>query len=124
MADSKAGYSKAAKFYARVMIHGSMVDALRYYKSKVRESLYNNDWKKNMVNLNDVVNTYTPGVKGKAKGVKYKFENSRYIVVADMPSGYLRIYDKKAKSYTTANGTPSKDLRLTHFKIKKRKEMP
>ena len=79
MADSKAGYSKAAKFYARVMIHGSMVDALRYYKSKVRESLYNSDWKKNMVNLNDVVNTYTPGVNGKANGVKYKFENSRYI---------------------------------------------
>jgi len=123
MADSKAGYSKAAKFYARVMSHGSMLDAIRYYRSKLRESKFNENWKKHMVNLNDVVNKYTPGVKGKPKGVKYQFENANYIVKVDMPSGYLRIFDKKAGKYTTIDGTPTTDFESTHFKIMKRKEM-
>lgn len=123
MADSKEGYSKAAKYYARIMIHGSMLDAVRYYKSKLRESKFNENWKKHMVNLNDVVNQFTPGSKGKTKGVKYQFENSKYIVKVDMPSGYLRIYDKQAKEYTKIDGTPSPVREETHFKIMKRKEM-
>lgn len=96
-ADSKARYSQAAKHYARILIHSSMLDAIRYYRSKVRESKFNENWKKHMVNLNDVVNQYTPEVKGKPKGVKYQFENNKYIIKVDMPSGYLRIYDKKCK---------------------------
>lgn len=124
MADSKSRYSAAAKFYARVMAHGSMKDAIRYAKSKLRESKFNDNWKKHMVNLNDVVNNFTPGVKGKTKGVKYQFENANYIIKVDMPSGYLRIYDKKAKMYTRIDGTPSRSLEDTHFKIMKRKEMP
>lgn len=123
MADSKTGYSIAAKFYARIMSHGSMMDAIRYARSKLRESKFNENWKKHMVNLNDVVNQFTPGAKGKPKGVKYQFENANYIVKVDMPSGYLRIYDKKAKMYTKIDGTPSKTLEDTHFKIMKRKEM-
>lgn len=124
MADSKAGYSKAAKFYARIMIHGNMLDAIRYYKSKLREAKFNVNWKKHMVNLNDVVNKFTPGTKGRPKGVKYQFENNKYIIKVDMPSGYLRIYDKQAKMYTKIDGTPSGDREETHFKIMKRKEMP
>lgn len=124
MADNKARYSEAAKNYAKVMIHSSILDALRYYKSKLRESKFNENWKKNMVNLNDIVNQFTPGVKGKAKGVKYQFENKNYIIKVDMPSGYLRIFDKKAKMYTKMDGTPSTNFELTHFKIMKRKEMP
>ncbi|MDC7301115.1 hypothetical protein [Agathobacter ruminis] len=123
MSDSKAGYSIAAKFYARIMIHGNMLDAIRYYNSKIREEKYNKNWKKHMVNLNDIVNRFTPGAKGKVKGVKFVFENSNYIIKADMPSGYLRIYDKKAKMYTKIDGTPSRSLEETHFKIMKRKEM-
>lgn len=123
MADSKARYSQAAKYYARILIHSSMLNAIRYYRSKVRESKFNENWKKHMVNLNDVVNQYTPGVKGKPKGVKYQFENNKYIIKVDMPSGYLRIYDKSAKMYTKIDGTPSTDFELTHFKIMKRKEM-
>ena len=87
-----------------------MLDAIRYYRSKVRESKFNENWKKHMVNLNDVVNQYTPGVKGKPKGVKYQFENNKYIIKVDMPSGYLRIYDKSAKMYTKIDGTPSTDF--------------
>ncbi len=124
MADSKAGYSKAAKFYARIMIHGSMLDSIRYYKSKLREAKFNDNWKKHMVNLNEVVNQFTPGTKGKAKGVKYEFENTKYIIKADMPSGYLRIYDKNSRMYLRIDGTPSRSQEETHFKIMKRKEMP
>jgi len=124
MADSKSRYSAAAKFYAKIISHGSLLDALRYAKSKLRESLYNENWKKNTVNLNDIVNKFTPGAKGKAKGVKYEFENSNYIIKVDMPSGYLRIYDKHAKMYTKLDGTPSNLREETHFKIMKRKEMP
>lgn len=123
MADSKTSYSIAAKFFARVMSHGSMLDAIRYARSKLRESKFNENWKKHMVNLNDVVNQFTPGVKGKPKGVKFQFENANYIVKVDMPSGYLRIYDKKAKMYTKLDGTPSESREETHFKIMKRKEM-
>lgn len=64
MADSKADYAKAAKNYARHVIHYNMVDAMRYYRSKVRESQFNENWKKNMVNLNDIVQQFTPGAKG------------------------------------------------------------
>ncbi len=123
MADSKARYSAAAKFYARVMIHGSMLDAIRYYNSKLRESKFNENWKKHMVNLNEVVSRYTPGAKGKPQGVKYVFENSQYAIKVDMPSGYLRIYDKKRRMYTQLDGTPSHRQEDTHFKLLKRKEM-
>ena len=122
MSDSKAGYSKAAKFYARIMIHSSMLDAIRYYKSKLRESKYNSNWEKNKVNLNDVVSKFTPSKKGEAKGVKYVFKNANYTIKADMPSGYLRIFDNKAKKYVKLDGTPGTNEE-THFKIKKRREM-
>ena len=42
-------------------------------------------------------------IKGKTKGVKYQFENANYIIKVDMPSGYLRIYDKKAKATIVPN---------------------
>ncbi|SCY14261.1 hypothetical protein [Butyrivibrio sp. INlla14] len=122
MADSKSRYSTAARFYARVMIHGSMMDAIRYYKSKVREAKFNNNWKKNSVNLNDIVKQFTPGAKGSPRGVKYEFVGSRYIVKVDMPSGYLRIMDRKTKKYVKLDGTPGTNEE-THFKIYKRSEM-
>lgn len=122
MADSKTSYSIAAKFFARVMSHGSMLDAIRYARSKLRESKFNENWKKHMVNLNEIVDQFTPGVKGKRAGVKYQFENANYIVKVDMPSGYLRIWDKSLKSYIKLDGTPGNNEE-THFKVKKRKEM-
>ena len=123
MADSKSRYSAAAKFYARIMSHGSLLDAVRYAKSKLRESLHNETWKEHPVNINDIVNQFTPGVKGKPKGVKFEFENADYIIKADMPAGYLRIFDKHTNSTIMLDGTPSNDPEKTHFKILKRKEM-
>ena len=122
MADSKAQYSSNAKKYNKIIRHGNMLDAIRYAKSKERERQYNESWKRNSVNLNDVVNQFTPGAKGKAKGVKFQYENSRYIVKADMASGYLRIYDKSIKKYVKLDGTPG-TKEETHFKILKRSEM-
>lgn len=123
MADNKAAYSVAAKFYARLMIHGNMADAIRYYRSKLRELKFNHIWLQHKVNLNEIVERFTPGAKGRAKGVKYEFENEHYVIKVDMPSGYLRIFDKKAGLYTTMDGTPSRDLEMTHFKLMRRKEM-
>ena len=65
----------------------------------------------------DVVTQRTEG------GVKYNFEGSRYIVRCDKVAGYLRIYDKKEKSYCLLDGTLSKNPEKTHFKIKRREEM-
>lgn len=42
--------------------------------------------------------------------------------LADMASGYLRIFDKNQKTYIKLDGTPGTD-KETHFKIKKREEM-
>ena len=55
--------------------------------------------------------------------MKYNFEGSRYIVRCDKVAGYLRIYDKKEKSYCLLDGTLSKNPEKTHFKIKRREEM-
>ncbi|MBO4462363.1 MAG: hypothetical protein J5749_05715 [Lachnospiraceae bacterium] len=123
MADSKSRYSDAAKVYGKITRHGSMLEAIRYYKSKLREAKHNEMWKKHLVNLNEIVDKFTHGVKGKAQGVKFVFKNENYIIKADMPGGYLRVFDKKAKMYTDIMGKPSRNQDETHFKIKKRKEM-
>ena len=67
---------------------------------------HNEDWKKRSVNLNDIVKQFTPGVKGKPQGVKFQYENSKYIIKADMASGYIRIYDITIKQYVKLDGTP------------------
>lgn len=123
MADSKSRYSAAAKHYARVMSHGSMLDAVRYARSKAREAQFNENWKRNSVDLNEIVERFTPGAKGKPHGVKFEFKNDKYIVKVDMPSGYLRILDRKTKKYLRLDGTPSDSREETHFKVKKRREM-
>ncbi len=123
MADSKARYSSAARHYARVVSHGTMLDAIRYAMSKAREKKYNENWKKHMVDINDVVKKFTPGVKGEPKGVKFEFKNDNYIIKVDMPAGYLRIFDRKKKKYVKLDGNPSDSMEETHFKIKKRREM-
>lgn len=123
MADSKTSYSVAAKHYAQVMSHSSMLDAIRYAKSKLREKKFNENWKKHMVDLNEIVGKFTPGVKGKPHGVKFEFKNDKYIIKVDMPAGYLRIYDRTIKKYVKLDGMPSASMEETHFKVKKRKEM-
>ena len=122
MADSKSGYSLAAQIFNKITRHSSMRDAISYLKSKLREEKFNEDWKKNMVDLNQIVNQFTPGAKGVVKGYKYEFRKGNYVIKVDMPSGYLRIFDKRLASAIKLDGTPGSDAE-THFKVKKRREM-
>ena len=122
MADSKSNYSNASTNYVTKKINQSTTDKGRYSRSKAREAQYNEDWKKHMANINDVINQFAPNSVGKEKGVKFQFEGAEYIIIADMASGYLRIFDKETQQYVKLDGTPG-SLSETHFKIKKRSEM-
>ena len=117
MADSKAAYSTAAYNYDMRTRHFFMPDAMRYYRSKLRELKYNDNWKNNMV-----VSRFTPGAKGRTSGVKYEFKSDKYVIKVDMPSGYLRIQNRKTGDYLKLDGSPGSNEE-THFKVKKRREM-
>ncbi len=122
MADYKDGYSNASQNYVGNVVTSNDVDRERYSRSKAREELYNDNWRKQMVNINDIVNQFVPNSTGYSKGPKYIFENENYTIKADMSAGYLRIYDKKRKRYVKLDRTPGSNEE-THFKIKKRSEM-
>lgn len=123
MSDSKSCYSEASKYYVEVKTRSSEIDAKRYERSKERERLYNENWIKHSVNINDIVDYFTLGCDGCRDGVKFVFENDRYLIKADMPAGYLRIYDKETKQYLMPDGSPCASRDESHFKIKKREEM-
>ena len=123
MSDSKSLYSEASKYYVEVDTRQNAIDARRYANSKAREREYGAIWESSCVNLNDIVDHFAPDAIGRKKGYKFIFQGSRYAVIADMPAGYLRIYDEELKSFVTLDGTSSRDGELTHFKILKREEM-
>ncbi|MGN1383581.1 MAG: hypothetical protein ACI4W2_12285 [Eubacterium sp.] len=128
MSDYKAAYSDISKDYIENVVPSSDIDRGRYDRSKKREAKYNENWKKQKVNLNEIVDKFVPSTENFVEqhsegGVKYDFEGERYIVKCDKAAGYLRIYDKKAKSFCELDGTPSNKREETHFKIKRREEM-
>lgn len=128
MADYKSAYSDISKDYIENTVPSNPVDQGRYDRSKNREALYNENWIKQKVNLNEIVDKFVPSLEGFVEqhsegGVKYDFEGERYIVKCDKVAGYLRIYDKQSNSYCLLDGTPCKDNLLTHFKIMRREEM-
>lgn len=128
MSDYKQAYSDISKDYIENVVPNNALDTERYNRSKLREAKNNDNWLKNKVNLNEIVDRFVPTVEGFVEqhhegGVKYDFEGERYIVKCDKVAGYLRIYDKQAKMYCTLDGTPSRNGDETHFKIKRREEM-
>ena len=128
MADYKYTYSDISKDYIENTVPLNPVDQRRYDRSKNRETLYNENWIKQKVNLNEIVDKFVPAVEGFVEqhsegGVKYDFEGERYIVKCDKVAGYLRIWDKQAKLYCLLDGTPCGLNEFTHFKIKRREEM-
>ena len=128
MADYKEAYSDISRDYIEHIVPVSPFDRDRYTHSKIREARNNENWIKQKVNLNEIVDRFIPEGSGLVTyrtegGVKYNFEGDRYIVKCDKVAGYLRIYDKHAKSYCMPDGTPSKNPDRTHFKIKRREEM-
>lgn len=128
MSDYKTIYSDISKYYVDMIVPASILDQERYKRSKERERKFNENWSKQKVNLNEIVDKFIPRINNIVEqhnegGVKYVFEGSRYIIKCNKVAGYLRIYDKQAKSYCLIDGTPSRNSELTHFKIKKREEM-
>lgn len=123
MPDSKSNYSSSSTDYVNNDAVTNDIDIERAKRSKEREEKYNENWKQNMVNINEVVDKFCPGVVGKTiSGVKFVYKNENYIIECDKVAGYLRIYDRKGKCYVKADGTPGSPEE-THLKIKKREEM-
>ena len=128
MADYKSAYSDISKDYIENTVPANSIEQERYNRSRNRETLFNDHWMKQKVNLNEIVDKFVPSkerfVSSHAKsGVKYNFEGKHYIVKCDKVAGYLRIWDKQAKSFCLLDGTPCGINELTHFKIKRREEM-
>ena len=123
MGDSKSLYSEKSKEYVSKTVKTNELDRERATKSIARNAKYGKNWDKNKVNINEVVDKFTPGAMGKTvSGVKFVYKNKNYIVEADKVSGYLRIYNRKLKKYVQSNGQPgTRDN--THYRIKKRSEM-
>ena len=122
MADTKSAYSEASKHYIEVRVPASAEDQDRFDRAKMREAQYNENWKKQMVNINEIVDEFCPSFSVKEKSNKYIFKGERYDVSADMAAGYLRIYDNQLKSWIKLDGTPA-GRGEGHYKIKKREEM-
>lgn len=120
MGDYKEGYTEAAREYRQRVVPSSDIDRARYDRSKAREARYNDSWMQNPIDLDAVVEQFAPGAVGRRRGVKLVFEGEIYEVRADMPSGYVRIYNKELRKYVLLDGTPSSDRAKTHFKILRR----
>lgn len=127
MSDYKTGYSDESKNYIDNQVPNSELDQGRYNRSKDREAKFNANWLRRPVNINDVVDQFVPEreVRVSGNGVKFNIEGERYQIRCDKVAGYLRIWDKKEKSFCKEDGTPAKkkDNEHTHFKIMKREEM-
>lgn len=123
MSDAKDNYSNASSSFVGDALKGSEESRRLYDKSKRREARHNDDWVERAVSINDLVQQFAPNADGYRSGVKYIYRGDRYTVVADMASGYVRIFDNIAHSYVDRNGRPCRNERETHFKIKRREEM-
>ena len=104
-----------------------------------RKEVYGGNWA--AVNINDVINRFTPGTEPIRVGGKMVFvsDNGKYGIYADIGGGYLRIYDFTSKQYVGLHGESMHnytDARgkqhgrskaefnaVTHFRILKREEM-
>ena len=123
MANAKEIYSEASKYYCETKVPASSKDQNWYNKSKAREAEFNEKWKKNKVNLIDLVDQYAPNATVYEKRYKFFFEGEKYTVVTDMVSGYARVQEKATERYLDMNGNPNPDGDYTHFKIKRKEEM-
>ena len=123
MSDLKSAYSEASKHYVEVKVFESELDKERFDRSKLREAKYNENWSKQKVNINEIVDEFAPNFTVKEKGTKYIFIGERYEVTADMAGGYLRIKDRNTGYWVKLDGTPVSGNCEGHYKIMKREEM-
>ncbi|WP_288801155.1 hypothetical protein [uncultured Fibrobacter sp.] len=123
MSNAKERYSETSKEYCEIKVPSSPLDLARYKRCKERERKFNENWKKEKVNIIDMVNRYAPNAKVYTKGYKFYFEGPDNVVICDMVAGYLRIQNKKTKLFYRLDGSLTKSNERTHFKIKRREEM-
>jgi len=123
MSNAKDDYSEVSRYYCGEQIPRSPKDQKRYVSSRLREWRFNENWKKQKVNINELVDKYAPGVEGMDHRVKFEWKGPEYTVSADMVAGYARVYNNKTKEFLDINGNPSSDGSKTHFKIKRKEEM-
>lgn len=124
MSDSKTPYSQAAQLYVEAA--KSEIDpklSFEYQKSLKRKERHGEKWAKVNVNINDIVDRFAPNSHVREEGIKYIFEGDAYNVVADLATGYLRIYDNRIREYVDLKGKYQKNDDKTHFRILKKEEM-
>jgi len=122
MADQKSAYSEASNHYVEIKVPSSSNEKSRFDRAKLREAMYNDNWKNQSVNINEIVDTFCPDFTVKQKGEKFIFKGDRYDVSADMAAGYLTIFDNKIKQWIELGGEIAKNGN-GHYKIKKREDM-
>ena len=121
MSDYKASYSAVSKEEIQLNVVETSKKKEQYDNAKKLEQKYNNIWKKNLVDINEVIRKFTPNAEPKIKGSKIEYISDKYHIKADMFAGYLRIFDRKTGKALKPDKTPG-NLDETHFKIKKKRE--
>ena len=91
MSNAKSAYSVISGYYCEQVVPSSQKDKNRYDRSKRREQKYNEEWKKEKVNVNEIVDKYAPDAESYRDGVKFYFEGKENTVMCDMVGGYLRV---------------------------------
>ena len=129
MSDYKGGYSTNALMMREKSESSKSLGKIRS-NAESRSNTYEKHWDK--VNLNDVVNKFTPGVTPYNDKGKLIYSNGHYRIIADVYGGYLRIEDLTLpgrQKYVTITGKSFYDIpkssreKQTHYYILKRKEM-
>lgn len=123
MSNAKEVYSKLSQYYVEYAVPSTPDLQSGYIASKKREALFNENWKKNKVNINEIIDKYTPNVTPKVHGVKSVWKNKDYIIKADMASGYLKVYDRNLKTFLDKYGNLVPDGPDSHMKILRKEEM-
>lgn len=119
MSDYKTNYSNTVKNSTPTLENESTKHEkqnIKFKKLKVKTT----------VNLDKTINRFIPESDRKKERIENLPNNqtnivgSKYIISIDSTNGYLRVFDKDAKSYCDINGTPSNDGGSTYFRIRKR----
>lgn len=123
MSNAKSAYSVVSGYYCEEVVPSNNVDKERYARSKIREQKYNEEWEKEKVNVDEIVEKYAPNAECVKDGVKFKFLGEENTVICDMASGYLRIQNNSTELFYRSDGSLTDSNEGTHFKIKKWEEI-
>ena len=123
MPDDKTCYSDSAHKYIDNNVQYVQIDKIRYERAKEREKEFGTNWDNNKVDINEIINKFTPDVSPKIEGgIKIVYRNDLYTIKCDLVGGYLEIYDKNG-NHIMPDGSINNDNNTNHFRIKTREEM-